>query len=206
MSNSGSQDQITSSSNESNKPQLQQHPHKQPSAQSSIESQSEDSVFQQDSKEEDDMKENKVDSDLTSNRQQQQRSSADSLLSSSLEAEQRLLKQMGWKEEDEGDFYEPLTEDEVREFHDLIIARKSAASNNIMTKNSSKNLRNMFTTANNFSTSCWSGYRNKTGLNSSLLASPQENNSSSSSDDTSSDDDDDDDDENIVPEIRNSCS
>lgn len=43
------------------------------------------------------------------------------LLSSSLEAEQRLLKEMGWKEDDSGDedVYAPLTEDEMREFQNL---------------------------------------------------------------------------------------
>lgn len=48
------------------------------------------------------------------------------LLSSSLEAEERLLREMGWKEEDEDEnFYAPLTEDEVKEFKDLINKRKS---------------------------------------------------------------------------------
>lgn len=44
------------------------------------------------------------------------------VLSSSLEAEQRLLREMGWKEEgsgDEDDVYAPLTEDEMREFENL---------------------------------------------------------------------------------------
>uniref|UniRef100_T1JBC2 Vasculin n=1 Tax=Strigamia maritima TaxID=126957 RepID=T1JBC2_STRMM len=43
------------------------------------------------------------------------------ILSSSLEAEQRLLKEMGWKEEGSGDedVYAPLTEDELREFESL---------------------------------------------------------------------------------------
>ncbi|RWS23694.1 vasculin-like protein 1 [Leptotrombidium deliense] len=45
-------------------------------------------------------------------------------LSSSLEAERRLLMEMGWKEEDEDPtFYAPLTEDEVKEYKDLIMAR-----------------------------------------------------------------------------------
>ncbi|KAH7971175.1 hypothetical protein HPB49_019959 [Dermacentor silvarum] len=41
-------------------------------------------------------------------------------LSSSLEAEQRLLREMGWKEEaSDDDAYAPLTEDELREFQYL---------------------------------------------------------------------------------------
>ncbi|XP_005151996.1 vasculin [Melopsittacus undulatus] len=40
------------------------------------------------------------------------------VLSSSLEAEHRLLKEMGWQEDSENDeAYAPLTEDEMREFH-----------------------------------------------------------------------------------------
>ncbi|KFQ54375.1 Vasculin, partial [Nestor notabilis] len=40
------------------------------------------------------------------------------VLSSSLEAEHRLLKEMGWQEDSENDeTYAPLTEDEMREFH-----------------------------------------------------------------------------------------
>ena len=43
--------------------------------------------------------------------------SCDSILSSSLEAEQRLLREMGWREEDADDsLFAPLTEDEVKEF------------------------------------------------------------------------------------------
>lgn len=43
-----------------------------------------------------------------------------SVLSSSLEAEERLLREMGWKEEcSDDDNYAPITEDEVREFRDL---------------------------------------------------------------------------------------
>lgn len=43
------------------------------------------------------------------------------VLSSSLEAEQRLLREMGWKEEGSGDedVYAPLTEDEMKEFENL---------------------------------------------------------------------------------------
>ena len=52
---------------------------------------------------------------------------SDSLLSSSLEAEQRLLREMGWTEEEaDADICAPLTDDEVREFQDLIVARKLA--------------------------------------------------------------------------------
>lgn len=43
-----------------------------------------------------------------------------SVLSSSLEAEERLLREMGWKEEcSDDDNYAPITEDEMREFRDL---------------------------------------------------------------------------------------
>ncbi|XP_013785355.1 vasculin-like protein 1 isoform X2 [Limulus polyphemus] len=42
------------------------------------------------------------------------------ILSSSLEAEERLLREMGWKEEClDDDDYAPLTEEELQEFHDL---------------------------------------------------------------------------------------
>lgn len=46
-------------------------------------------------------------------------------LSSSLEAEQRLLREMGWKEEaSDDDAYAPLTEDELREFQYLTKMRQ----------------------------------------------------------------------------------
>lgn len=46
-------------------------------------------------------------------------------LSSSLEAEQRLLKEMGWKEEgSDDDAYAPLTEDELKEFRNLAKLRQ----------------------------------------------------------------------------------
>ena len=47
------------------------------------------------------------------------------VLSSSLEAEHRLLMELGWKAEPDDDdpSYAPLTEDEVKEFKDLINAR-----------------------------------------------------------------------------------
>ncbi|XP_015788866.1 vasculin [Tetranychus urticae] len=49
------------------------------------------------------------------------------LLSSSLEAEERLLREMGWSEEDgDNGFYAPLTDAEVKEFKDLIRARSSS--------------------------------------------------------------------------------
>ncbi|XP_067133869.1 vasculin-like [Centruroides vittatus] len=56
-------------------------------------------------------------------------------LSSSLEAEQRLLREMGWKEEgsDDDDTYAPLTEDELREFRDL--SQKIAEKRNGIQKN-----------------------------------------------------------------------
>ncbi|XP_013784208.1 vasculin-like [Limulus polyphemus] len=42
------------------------------------------------------------------------------MLSSSLEAEERLLREMGWKEEClDDDDYAPLTEEELQEFHNL---------------------------------------------------------------------------------------
>lgn len=73
--------------------------------------------------------------------------SVDSILSSSLGAEQRLLKEMGWKEED--DLYEPLTEDEVREFQDLVMARAKSVNGSSLLPSpadlmtSSKNWRNV---------------------------------------------------------------
>lgn len=46
-------------------------------------------------------------------------------LSSSLEAEERLLKEMGWKEEaSDDDTYAPLTEEELREFQNLTKLRQ----------------------------------------------------------------------------------
>lgn len=46
-------------------------------------------------------------------------------LSSSLEAEQRLLREMGWKEEaSDDDTYAPLTEEELREFQNLTKLRQ----------------------------------------------------------------------------------
>lgn len=46
-------------------------------------------------------------------------------LSSSLEAEQRLLREMGWKEEaSDDDTYAPLTEEELREFQNLTKMRR----------------------------------------------------------------------------------
>ena len=50
------------------------------------------------------------------------------VLSSSLEAEERLLREMGWKEEEDDKIYAPLTEDEVNEFKDLI---KSSRHENV---------------------------------------------------------------------------
>ncbi|KAL3203594.1 hypothetical protein MRX96_011958 [Rhipicephalus microplus] len=48
-------------------------------------------------------------------------------LSSSLEAEQRLLREMGWKEEaSDDDTYAPLTEEELREFQNLTKLRPTA--------------------------------------------------------------------------------
>ena len=63
------------------------------------------------------------------------------VLSSSLEAEHRLLMELGWKAEpDEDDpSYAPLTEDEVKEFKDLINARngfkRNTTSNTTMLSN-----------------------------------------------------------------------
>ena len=139
--------------------------------------------------------------------------SADSILSSSLEAEQRLLKEMGWKEE-EDDFYEPLTEDEVREFRDLIVARKSQASEScgstitdIMT--CSKNIKNAYGSMgkNVINFSSWSGAGKKC-INSSL-ASPPEFQQHAAPSSSSSDDSSDDEDENAaapVPRFHHTCS
>ncbi|CAN8003813.1 unnamed protein product [Ixodes hexagonus] len=53
-------------------------------------------------------------------------------LSSSLEAEQRLLREMGWKEEaSDDDTYAPLTEDELREFQYLAKMRQEKQRNGV---------------------------------------------------------------------------
>lgn len=53
-------------------------------------------------------------------------------LSSSLEAEQRLLREMGWKEEvSDDDAYAPLTEDELREFQYLTKMRQDKQRNGV---------------------------------------------------------------------------
>ncbi|XP_029840313.2 vasculin-like protein 1 isoform X2 [Ixodes scapularis] len=53
-------------------------------------------------------------------------------LSSSLEAEQRLLREMGWKEEaSDDDAYAPLTEDELREFQYLTKMRQEKQRNGV---------------------------------------------------------------------------
>ncbi|KAG0430626.1 hypothetical protein HPB47_022523 [Ixodes persulcatus] len=53
-------------------------------------------------------------------------------LSSSLEAEQRLLREMGWKEEaSDDDAYAPLTEDELREFQYLTKMRQEKQRNGL---------------------------------------------------------------------------
>jgi hypothetical protein len=57
-----------------------------------------------------------------------------SILSSSLEAEERLLREMGWKEEASDDEnYAPLTEDELREFRDREqIIKKNGIRRNLL--------------------------------------------------------------------------
>lgn len=57
-------------------------------------------------------------------------SSTDTPLSSSLEAEQRLLREMGWKEEAlDDDAYAPLTEDELREYQNITKMRQEKQRN-----------------------------------------------------------------------------
>ncbi|XP_064476808.1 vasculin-like isoform X2 [Ornithodoros turicata] len=57
-------------------------------------------------------------------------SSMNTPLSSSLEAEQRLLREMGWKEEAlDDDAYAPLTEDELREYQNLTKLRQEKQRN-----------------------------------------------------------------------------
>ncbi|XP_055933832.1 vasculin-like isoform X2 [Argiope bruennichi] len=58
-----------------------------------------------------------------------------SILSSSLEAEERLLREMGWKEEvSDDENYAPLTEDELREFRDRSekILKKNGVRRNLL--------------------------------------------------------------------------
>ncbi|XP_035217193.1 vasculin-like isoform X2 [Stegodyphus dumicola] len=58
-----------------------------------------------------------------------------SFLSSSLEAEERLLREMGWKEEvSDDENYAPLTEDELREFRDRSekILKKNGVRRNLL--------------------------------------------------------------------------
>lgn len=50
-------------------------------------------------------------------------------LSSSLEAERKFLLELGWKQEDDPS-YAPLTEDEVKEFQNLILARNGLLKRN----------------------------------------------------------------------------
>lgn len=74
--------------------------------------------------------------------------SSDSILSSSLEAEQRLLKEMGWREEDDDDFSAPLTEDEVKEFKDLIVSRNGFKQQNTTQTSNGPLLSSSSTTTN----------------------------------------------------------
>lgn len=53
---------------------------------------------------------------------------SEGLLSSSLEAEQRLLKEMGWTESDEEEY--EITEDEKKEFQDRCSKQSAIQKNN----------------------------------------------------------------------------
>ncbi|XP_072215481.1 vasculin [Excalfactoria chinensis] len=96
------------------------------------------------------------------------------ILSSSLEAEHRLLKEMGWQEDSENDeIYAPLTEDEMREFQ--IISeqlRKNGLRKNGVLKNG---------LICNFTFSSWK--------NSTFKPALENEDSETSSSDTSDDDD-----------------
>ncbi|NXV72761.1 GPBP1 protein, partial [Atlantisia rogersi] len=96
------------------------------------------------------------------------------ILSSSLEAEHRLLKEMGWQEDSENDeIYAPLTEDEMREFQ--IITEQ--LQKNGLRKNGI--LKNGLTS--DFKFSPWN--------NRTFRPAPENEDSETSSSDTSDDDD-----------------